>query len=74
VSSATRPVKELKGFSKVHLQPGESTTVKFDITPAELSFYNVNMNYVVEPGDFELMIGNSSRDVDLKKLSLQVIK
>jgi beta-glucosidase len=74
VSSATRPVKELKGFSKVHLQPGESTTVTFDITPAALSFYDVNMKYVVEPGDFELMIGNSSRDEDLKKLSLQVTK
>ena len=74
VSSATRPVKELKGFSKVRLQPGESTTVAFDITPAHLSFYDVNMHYVVEPGDFELMIGNSSRDADLTKLKLQVTK
>ena len=72
VSSATRPVKELKGFKKVWLQPGESTTVVFDITPAHLSFYDVDMNYVVEPGDFELMIGNSSRDGDLTKLTLQV--
>ena len=72
VSSATRPVKELKGFKKVWLQPGESTTVAFDITPAHLSFYDVDMNYVVEPGDFELMIGNSSRDGDLTKLTLQV--
>jgi beta-glucosidase len=72
VSSATRPIKELKGFKKVWLQPGESTTVAFDITPAHLSFYDVDMNYVVEPGDFELMIGNSSRDGDLTKLTLQV--
>ena len=74
VSSVTRPVKELKGFCKVRLQPGESTTVAFDITPALLSFYDVNMKYVVEPGDFELMIGNSSRDADLTKLTLQVTK
>jgi beta-glucosidase len=74
VSSATRPVKELKGFKKVRLEPGESTTVTFDITPAHLSFYDVNMKYVVEPGDFDLMIGNSSRDADLTKLKLQVTK
>jgi beta-glucosidase len=74
VSSVTRPIKELKGFRKVRLQPGETTTVTFDITPASLSFYDVNMKYVVEPGDFELMIGNSSRDADLKKLILQVTK
>ncbi|HEX4067985.1 MAG TPA: glycoside hydrolase family 3 N-terminal domain-containing protein [Acidobacteriaceae bacterium] len=74
VSSVTRPVKELKGFRKVRLQPGETTTVTFDITPASLSFYDVNMKYVVEPGDFELMVGNSSRDADLKKMILQVTK
>jgi len=74
VSSVTRPVKELKGFRKVRLQPGETITVAFDITPAMLSFYDINMKYVVEPGDFELMIGNSSRDADLKKVILQVTK
>jgi beta-glucosidase len=72
VSSATRPIKELKGFRKVKLQPGESTTVAFDITPALLSFYDVNMKYVVESGDFVLMVGNSSRDVDLTRLTLKV--
>ncbi len=72
VSSVTRPVKELKGFRKVRLRPGETTTVALDITPALLSFYDVNMKYVVEPGDFELMIGNSSRDAYLRKLTLQV--
>ncbi|MGD0734884.1 MAG: glycoside hydrolase family 3 N-terminal domain-containing protein [Terracidiphilus sp.] len=72
VSSVTRPIKELKGFRKVQLEPGESTTVTFDITPAELSFFDVNMKYVVEPGDFELMVGNSSRDADLTKLTLRV--
>jgi beta-glucosidase len=72
VSSVTRPVKELKGFKKVRLQPGESTTVEFDVTPELLKFYDVNMKYVVEPGDFELMAGNSSRNEDLKKVTLQV--
>ncbi len=74
VSSVTRPVKELKGFRKVWLEPGETTTVKLDITPALLSFFDVNMKYVVEPGDFEIMVGNSSRDADLQKLTLQVVR
>jgi beta-glucosidase len=72
VSSVTRPIKELKGFKKVRLQPGETTTVTLDITPDALSFYDVNMKYTVEPGDFAIMIGNSSRDADLHKLTLQV--
>ena len=72
VSSVTRPIKELKGFKKVWLKPGESTTAAIDITPDLLSFYDVDMNYLVEPGDFEIMVGNSSRDEDLVKLALQV--
>lgn len=72
VSSVTRPVKELKGFKRVWLEPGERTTVTLDITPASLAFYDVNMKYVVEPGDFQIMIGTSSRDVDLTKLTLRV--
>ncbi|MGH9606621.1 MAG: glycoside hydrolase family 3 N-terminal domain-containing protein [Terracidiphilus sp.] len=74
VSSVTRPVKELKGFKKVRLDPGQSTTVAFDITPDLLSFYNLEMKFVVEPGDFVLMVGNSSRDADLQKLTLQVTR
>jgi beta-glucosidase len=74
VSSVTRPVKELKGFKKVRLEPGKKTAVALDITPASLSFYDVNMKYVVEPGDFEIMVGNSSRDADLQKLILRVTK
>jgi beta-glucosidase len=74
VSSVTRPVKELKGFRKVRLEPGETTTVTLDITPDALSFFDVDMKYVVEPGDFEIMVGNSSRDGDLQKLTLQVTK
>jgi beta-glucosidase len=74
VSSATRPVKELKGFQKVTLRPGEKKTVTFDITPDLLAFYDVNMKYVVEPGEFFIMVGNSSRDQDLKKVTLTVTK
>ncbi len=73
VSSVTRPIKELKGFQKVELQPGETKTVAFDITPESLAFYDVNMKRVVEPGEFEIMIGNSSRDSDLQKVILTVL-
>ena len=72
VSSVTRPVKELKGFQKVTLRPGETKTVTFEITPELLAFYDINMKYVVEPGDFTIMIGTSSRDEDLVKLALKV--
>ena len=72
VSSVTRPVKELKGFQKISLKPGESKTVTLEITPDSLAFYDINMDYVVEPGEFEIMVGNSSRDEDLQKLLLTV--
>jgi beta-glucosidase len=71
-SSATRPVKELKGFQRVVLEPGEKQTITFDITPELLAFYDANMKYTVEPGDFEIMIGNSSRDGDLQRVTLAV--
>jgi beta-glucosidase len=74
VSSVTRPVKELKGFQKIALQPGETKTVSLDITPDSLAFYDVKMKYVVEPGEFEIMVGNSSRDADLQKVILTVTK
>jgi beta-glucosidase len=74
VSTVTRPVKELKGFKKVWLKPGETTTVAIDITPASLKFFDINMKYVVEPGDFDIMVGTSSRDKDLTKLKLVVNK
>ena len=60
VSSVTRPVKELKGFERVSLAPGETKTVTFAITPASLQFYDRDMQRVVEPGEFEIMVGNSS--------------
>lgn len=71
-SSVTRPVKELKGFKKVWLKPGETKTVFIPVHKKSLAFYNVRMNYVVEPGEFEIMVGNSSRDEDLTKLTLTV--
>ncbi len=74
VSSATRPIKELKGFQKVTLRPGETKTVAFEITPELLAFYDVNMKYVVEPGEFSIMVGSSSRNEDLAKVALTVTK
>jgi beta-glucosidase len=70
VSSVTRPVKELKGFQKISLRPGEAQTVALDITPESLAFYDIHMKCVVEPGEFEIMAGNSSRDADLQKVIL----
>jgi beta-glucosidase len=72
VSSVTRPVKELKGFQRITLQPGETKTVALNIAPEHLAFYDIDMNYVVEPGEFEIMTGNSSRDADLQKIVLRV--
>jgi beta-glucosidase len=61
--SVTRPVKELKDFKKVFLKAGESREVTFTITSKNLRFYDINMKYVFEPGDFEVFIGTNSRDV-----------
>lgn len=73
-SSVTRPVKELKAFKKVSLNPGETKKVSFDIGFDQLAFYDINMEYVVEPGDFNIMVGNSSQDTDLKTVALTVNK
>lgn len=73
VSSVTRPVKELKGFARISLKPGETKKVTFEITPGKLAFHNIDMKYVVEPGDFEIMTGSSSRDEDLHKTLLTVV-
>jgi beta-glucosidase len=60
VSSVTRPVKELKGFERVTLQPGETQTVCFDIGPERLAFWNIDMKFVVEPGEFDILVGANS--------------
>ncbi len=72
VSSVTRPVKELKGFRKVYLEAGKTTTVSFDLGPAALAFHDVAMREVVEPGEFTIMVGSSSRDADLTSVTLRV--
>lgn len=71
VGSVSRPVKELKGFERISLKKGESRTVSFDITAEQLKFYNSELNWVCEPGDFEVMIGGNSRDVKTKAFSLK---
>lgn len=65
-ASVTRPVKELKDFKKVSLKPGETKTISFTIDKEKLSFYNQQMVWTTEPGDFELMIGSASNDIRLK--------
>ncbi|MGH9510971.1 MAG: CIA30 family protein [Terriglobales bacterium] len=61
IASVTRPVKELKGFQRITLKPGEEKTVEFTITPETLSMLNVDMHKVVEPGAFEIMVGPNSQ-------------
>ncbi len=62
-SSVTRPVKELKGFQRLTLQPGEKRRVEFKLTSKEFGFYNRDMKFVVEPGEFRIMVGPNSRDL-----------
>jgi len=68
ISSVTRPVIELKGFKKIHLEQGETKEVSFEIAPELLSFWDENMKYVVEPGEFSIMIGASSADIRLRSI------
>jgi beta-glucosidase len=68
VGSIARPVKELKDFKKLKLKAGESETIKFVIDIEKLSFFNQQMQWIAEPGEFELMIGASSRDIRLKTI------
>lgn len=72
VSSVSRPVKELKDFLRIGLKAGEKRTVEFTITPDKLAFYDLNMNPIVEAGEFEVMIGGSSRDEDLQKATFTI--
>lgn len=66
VGSILRPVKELKDFKKIHLNAGESKTIHFIIDKEKLSFYNQQLKWVAEPGDFDIMIGASSEDTRMK--------
>jgi beta-glucosidase len=72
ISSVTRPVKELKGFRRVSLVPGQTRTVEFTLGPRELSLWNEEMQRVVEPGFFDVMVGGNS--VDLIKTVLEVVR
>ena len=69
VGSITRPLKELKGFQKISLKAGESKTVSFSISPENLKFYNYNLKYDWEPGEFHIMIGGNSDDVKMAKVN-----
>ncbi len=66
LASVTRPVKELKGFEKVMLEPGESKTVSFELAAGDLALLNEEMEWVTEPGEFQVMIGSSSADIRLE--------
>jgi beta-glucosidase len=70
VSSVTRPVKELRGFHRIVLDPGKTETVKFMLGPDELSFLNREMHRVVEPGSFKIMVGGNSADLIETKLNV----
>ena len=70
VSSVTRPVKELRGFERITLKPGETKSVTFKLGPQELQFYNRQMKRVVEPGKIRVMVGPNS--VDLQNATLEV--
>ena len=67
VSSVTTPVMALKGFAKVYLKAGETKQVEMELTPEHLSLLNIDMKRVVEPGEFELMVGSSSADIRLRQ-------
>lgn len=71
VASITRPVKELRGFQRIHLRPGEKRTVEFLLIPDALSLLDVNMNRVVEPGDFDLMVGPGSAETTSVTLTVE---
>ena len=70
VSSVTQPVMRLRGFERIALKPGEKKTVEFTVTPETLSILNVDMQRVVEPGDYELMVGPSSDKTSTVKLTV----
>ena len=69
VGSITRPVKELKGFQKIYLKKGESKKVTFNISTEDLKFYNNSLKYDWESGEFDIMIGTNSEDVQHQKVT-----
>ena len=71
VGSVSRPVQELKGFKRISLKNGQTRTVTFDISPDDLKFYNQQLEYKYEPGEFEVMVGPNSRDVQTLHFTLE---
>ena len=71
-SSITRPVKELKAFKRVSLEPGESKEITFELDESSFAFYDSEMNYIIEAGEFNILTGNSSRNEDLKSVSFSI--
>ncbi len=69
VGKVVRPVKELKGFQKIFLKKGESKTVSFNITPEDLKFYDDELNFDWESGEFDIMIGTNSAQVKTKRVN-----
>ena len=67
-ASTARPIKELKGFKRINIPAGKTEKVQFDIDPSMLGFYNSELKYVTEPGDFEIMVGPDSRDLQTLRL------
>jgi beta-glucosidase len=73
VSEVARPVRELRGFERVTLEPGESTTVTFEIGPEDLSFWGTDMKEIVQPGLFDIMVGHSSSNI-AQSVELEVVE
>ena len=71
-SSITRPIKELKAYKRVSLKPRESKKITFELEKSAFAFYDSEMNYIVEAGEFNILVGNSSRDEDLKSTSFSI--
>jgi beta-glucosidase len=70
VGSVTRPVKELKGFKKVNIKKGETKTVTFNISVEDLKFYNYDLDFVAEPGIFQVFVGTDSTTELMKEFEL----
>ena len=73
-SSVTRPVKELKGFKRVNLNPGELKKIIFELDKSAFAYYDAEMKYIIEAGQFDILVGNSSRNEDLKKIDFNIEK
>ena len=71
-SSVTRPIKELKGFKRVSLKQGESKVITFNLDKSAFAYYDSEMKYIIEAGEFDILVGNSSREKDLKRVSFFV--